>query len=140
MKNLKEKVTYKFVMKDEKEQELIERNYELVTYSGILIDIKINKKEYSFIQNLLKKLKENHKIFASENEEYFNTTLAKLLNFYKTLYIQGNEITIERSDKKIIIRHGYSPDVISVFRDSVEFLGEEFEMDKMYKSKYLYFR
>jgi hypothetical protein len=104
-----------------------------------LIDIKINKKEYSFIQNLLKKLKEKHKIFTSENEEYFNTTLAKLLNFYKTLYIQGNEITIERSDKKIIIRHGYSPDVISVFRDSVEFLGEEFEMDKMYKSKYLYF-
>jgi hypothetical protein len=140
MKNLKEKVAYKFVMKDEKEQELIERNYELVTYSGILIDIKINKKEYSFIQELLKKLKEKHKIFTSENEEYFNTTLAKLLNFYKSLYFKRNEITLERSDKKITILHGgYSPDVISVFRDSVKFLGEKFEMEKMNKSKYLYF-
>jgi hypothetical protein len=140
MKNLKEKVTYKFVTEDEDERKfLIDNNYEIVRIAGTMIKININKKEYAFIEDILKKHAEKYKLFSEYTNGYYTTSVLRALTTYKTLYSQGNDINIERFDKKIIIRHGYSPEVIGIFKDSIEFLGEEFDMDKMYKSKYLYF-
>lgn len=139
IKNLKEKVTYKFVTENEEEKQFIENNYEIVRVSGAMMDIDISKKDYSFLEDILKKHTEKYKLFSEIVKDYYTTSVLRALTTYKTLYLQGNDINIERFDKKIIIRHGYSPEVIGIFKDSVEFLGEEFDMEKMYKSKYLYF-
>lgn len=139
IKNLKEKVTYKFVTKNEEEKQFIENNYEIVRVSGAMMDIDISKKDYSFLEDILKKHTEKYKLFSEIVKDYYTTSVLRALTTYKTLYLQGNDINIERFDKKIIIRHGYSPEVIGIFKDSVEFLGEEFDTEKMYKSKYLYF-
>jgi len=139
IKNLKEKVTYKFVTEDDKERQSIENNYEIVRISGAMTDIKISKTEYAFLKDILEKHKEKYKLFTEIEKDYYTISVLKALTTYKTLYLQGNDINIERFDKKIIIRHGYSPEVIGIFKDSIEFLGEDFDMEKMYKSKYLYF-
>jgi hypothetical protein len=140
MKNLKEKVTYKFITEDDEERKfLINNNYEIIRLAGTNMYININKKEYAFIDDILKKHTEKYKLFSENKDGYYTTSVLNTLTTYKTLYSYSNDINIERIDKKITIRYGYSPVVIDIFKDSIEFLGEEFDMEKMYKSKYLYF-